>query len=816
MRKAVLGVVLCVASMGTFVRTAGALGVSSGDVYPVGTKPIALLNADLNHDGISDLVTLNAGSGTASVLIAQGDGRYTVSSTPSVTSPTAIAIGDINGDTKPDLVTVGSASGNVGVRYGDGTGGFPSGASFHSSSTSLSAVAVGDLNDDGRTDVVTDAPGGAVRVGLGAGNGGFTAPPGSPYAAGSAPTVLAVADMDGDRWPDVVAASGAAGTVSVLRGSSTGALTLISKRIIDTRPAAITIEDLDGDGRNDVAVAEPDASAVEVLTGDGAGNLGAGARIDAPTGVGSVAVGDLNDDGAPDVVGSSGASDEVAVALGDGRVSFVSAAGSPFAVDGAPSAVATIDADGDGVTDLALARDVPNDAIVLRNSSGRGLLASPSPVDFGSREVGSTSEASIVSVSSDGLASRITAVAVEGEGFVLDGDTCTGATVGDGHPSCAVNVRFAPAAVGDRDGTLELSYDGADELDVPLHGVGVDTTPPDTTITAHPPAASNDPQPTFAFASDDETATFECALDGGVYSPCSSPYGASVADGDHTFTVRAIDPSGNVDPSPASYDFSVDTTPPDTTITDGPSPVTTDHEPSFSFTADEANVTFECRMDEAPFAACSSPHTGAPLDDGDHIFEVWAIDAAGNADPSPASDRFEVDPSDTTAPETTIVEHPNALTNDTTPTFRFISDESGATFRCSVDGAAFEDCASPYTTGVLSEGEHTFAVAARDAAGNVDPEADSFAFTVDITKPNSAIDGPSRATHRNARFTFRFSENVQSVWCSVDGTGYSQCGTPYSGRALRAGRHVLRVLAVDAAGNREDTPAVKRFTIVRG
>jgi hypothetical protein len=61
-----------------------------------------------------------------------------------------------------------------------------------------------------------------------------------------------------------------------------------------------------------------------------------------------------------------------------------------------------------------------------------------------------------------------------------------------------------------------------------------------------------------------------------------------------------------------------------------------------------------------------------------------------------------------------------------------------------------------------------------------------------------------------------FSENVAIVRCSIDGSGYSVCKTPYNARTLRPGKHVLRVTAIDEAGNVESTPAVKRFTIVRG
>ena len=93
------------------------------------------------------------------------------------------------------------------------------------------------------------------------------------------------------------------------------------------------------------------------------------------------------------------------------------------------------------------------------------------------------------------------------------------------------------------------------------------------------------------------------------------------------------------EPTPArpAASFTVDTTPPDTTISAGPSGVTDDTTPTFTFESGEPGITFECRLDGGSFFACSSPHTTATLGDGAHTFEVRATDAAGNVDPSPAA-----------------------------------------------------------------------------------------------------------------------------------------------------------------------------------
>lgn len=79
-----------------------------------------------------------------------------------------------------------------------------------------------------------------------------------------------------------------------------------------------------------------------------------------------------------------------------------------------------------------------------------------------------------------------------------------------------------------------------------------------------------------------------------------------------------------------------DTTAPETTLTLAPSGYNTSVTPRFDFTSDDPSATFECSLDGAPFSACSSPHTSAPIAVGKHTFRVRARDAAGNADATPA------------------------------------------------------------------------------------------------------------------------------------------------------------------------------------
>jgi large repetitive protein len=258
--------------------------------------------------------------------------------------------------------------------------------------------------------------------------------------------------------------------------------------------------------------------------------------------------------------------------------------------------------------------------------------------------------------------------------------------------------------------------------------VTVDTSAPQTTIGSGPPALTNQTGASFSFSSSEAGSSFECSLDGAPFVACASPENYSgLAEGAHDFRVRATDSAGNTDGSPASYGWTVDLSAPQTTITSGPSDPTSSASASFAFSSSEAGSSFECSLDGAPFGACSSPQPYSGLAEGAHSFEVRATDLAGNTDATPASYAWTVDLS---APETTIDSGPTDPTADTFASFAFSASESGASFECSLDGAAFAPCASPQDYTGLAPGSHLLEVRATDSAGNTDASPTSYGWTV--------------------------------------------------------------------------------------
>ncbi|SDU85946.1 right-handed parallel beta-helix repeat-containing protein [Jiangella alkaliphila] len=342
-----------------------------------------------------------------------------------------------------------------------------------------------------------------------------------------------------------------------------------------------------------------------------------------------------------------------------------------------------------------------------------------------------------------------------------------------------------------------------------------DTTAPDTVIESGPPPVSTAVDATFTFSSPDPGAGFQCALDGGAFGDCPTPYLLEgVAEGPHQLSVRAVDVHGNTDSTPAAYAWEVDG-PPEAEVTDGPPEATESTSATFEFVSDEPGSTFVCFMDglEEP---CTSPVTYTGLTVGAHLFAVRATDANGNVQPDWTEHEWTVTPP--MPPQTMLTsDPPPATTSATTASFAFSSNEPG-TFQCSLDSAAFAACVSPTELTGLAPGAHTFAVRAVDLAGNPDgsPVVSNWTVTpVDTTAPQTTIgEGPSGSTAATtAAFEFSADEGGSTFECLLDGGAWAACTSPAVHQGLTPGAHTFQVRATDGAGNTDPTPASRTWTI---
>jgi hypothetical protein len=166
-------------------------------------------------------------------------------------------------------------------------------------------------------------------------------------------------------------------------------------------------------------------------------------------------------------------------------------------------------------------------------------------------------------------------------------------------------------------------------------------------------------------------------------------------------------------------------------------------------------------------------------------------------------------------PGTIITSSPPANSNNGNASFAFSSTEPGATFACSLDGSAFKVCSSPRNYTRLAAGTHNFKVQAT-AAGLTDPTAASFDWTIDKRAPNTSItSGPPALTNNPiATFVFIANEAGSSFLCSVDGSPFAACASPFATTPLPDGKHSFQVAAIDGTGNVDKSAAkFKRWTV---
>ena len=299
-----------------------------------------------------------------------------------------------------------------------------------------------------------------------------------------------------------------------------------------------------------------------------------------------------------------------------------------------------------------------------------------------------------------------------------------------------------------------------------------------------------------------------------AFAACTSPYTtAPLSDGAHTFEVRATDGAGNVDPTPAQRSFTVDTTPPQTTIDSGPSGTTNDPTPTFGFSSEAGRHLpmpdrrrrlrrLHLSLHRRP-ALRRRPQLRSPR----HRRSRQRRPDPGLSAASPSTPR---------RPQTTIDSGPYGHRPTTRRRPSASPSEAGSTFECRVDAAAFAACTSPYTAAPLSDGAHSFEVRATDGAGNVDPTPAQRSFTVDTTPPQTTIDSGPEGTDQRLDTELRASPPTRPARPSNAASTpprFTPCSSPYTAAPLSDGAHSFEVRATDGAGNVDPTPASRSFNV---
>jgi FG-GAP-like repeat/Putative Ig domain len=343
----------------------------SQTIDKTGANPNAVITADFNGDGKTDLAVAN-GDGTVSILLGNGDGTFITETPLNVgASATSLTAGDFNGDGKLDLAVASSGiPGSISIFLGNGDGTFQAPAPYAVGNAPTSVV-TGDFNRDGKLDLaIANSIDHTVSILLGNGDGTFRTQ--VPYAAGVTDVAaVALGDFNGDNELDLAVTNPTDGTVSILLGNGDGTFQTPVAYTPGTastdQPTAVAAVDLNGDGKLDLAVTNLNAKTVGILLGNGNGTFQPTVTYPttsgALTGPGAITAGDFNADNKVDLAITNQANNTVAILLGNGDGTFQSP--SESTTGNFAAGVAAGDFNGDGRLDVAVANTTDGTVAVM-------------------------------------------------------------------------------------------------------------------------------------------------------------------------------------------------------------------------------------------------------------------------------------------------------------------------------------------------------------------------------------------------------------------------------------------------------------------
>jgi hypothetical protein len=269
------------------LQPARAYPISAGGSHGLGghsNGTFSLEAADVTGDGILDIVTNNSVSNDLSVLPGRGDGTFGAASVFPIAGPSsvgiipfALSVGDLDGDGDLDALNGGVSS--VTVMLNDGHGAFTA-TSSNVVGLDIACTKLGDLDEDGITDAFATGTGTMnVLILIGRGDGSFASER-SIFSRGFGPQCGSIEDFDRDGHLDLAIVNSsshhARGVVAVLRGRGEGRLGgSMVRTTYPTRfaPWATDTADFDHDGKVDLAVANSFPPSVTVLLGRGTGRF---------------------------------------------------------------------------------------------------------------------------------------------------------------------------------------------------------------------------------------------------------------------------------------------------------------------------------------------------------------------------------------------------------------------------------------------------------------------------------------------------------------------------------------------------------------
>lgn len=318
----------------------------------------------------------------------------------------------------------------------------------------------------------------------------------------------------------------------------------------------------------------------------------------------------------------------------------------------------------------------------------------------------------------------------------------------------------SPTVVNYQGDTFQVGTHKVNTRDV-LYIRRTDTTPPEAEVLTASSIVDTT-QTLIAWTgnddwTEDESLVFSHRLNDASWSPFVSAtemYLENLSDGDHTFSVLARDEAGNVSVEPDSMTFTV-MSPPDTILVATPLPMSNDLRPRVKWTGVDnttppERLLFQYRLNDDEWSDPRPVQELAlsSLSNGDHTFQVRAVDEIGAVDPSPAWCSFRIDtlpPQTTKAEVRPYVRGANSLFVDLAATDNYSATEE-LKFSLKLDDQEWGPFVSFPTIPVdgLADGLHQLRVRSKDGAGNVEDPPQVVPFEVSIPPKVEIVGAPDR------------------------------------------------------------------------